>query len=202
MKKTLFILALSLVFMLASCEKTSMNGIQATQKDASEINTGALTLNAEQMNALTGSVIIDLNHPLAGKTLTFEVEIMKITKAAGNSQKDVVEKNDSLEVHYVGTLEDGSQFDSSRERGQTLPFTVGAGQMIPGFDAGVVGMKLGELKTLTIAPKDAYGEKDPTRTQKVPKKDLASFVAAGFKLEKGEKLPTQYGELEIIDVVE
>ena len=74
--------------------------------------------------------------------------------------------------------------------------------MIKGFDAGVVGMKLGEQKVLVLAPADAYGEYDETRKQTVPKKDLASFVAAGFKLELGEKLPTQMGELEIIEVLE
>lgn len=87
-------------------------------------------------------------------------------------KKDVVSKGDTVSVDYVGTLEDGTVFDSSLEefakkvKGYTpgarkyepLTFTVGAGQMIKGFDAWVVGMKLGEKKTLTIAPKDAYGE--------------------------------------------
>lgn len=84
---------------------------------------------------LTGSVVLDTNHALAGKTLIFEVEIVQIKKGKKNAQKDTVESGDSIEVHYVGTLEDGSTFDSSRDRGDTLPFTVGAGQMIPGFDA-------------------------------------------------------------------
>ncbi len=63
-------------------------------------------------------------------------------------------------------------------------------------------MKLEESKTLTLSPSEAYGEKDDTRVQVIPKKDLASFVAAGYKLEVGEKLPTQIGELEIIDITE
>lgn len=153
------------------------------------------------MAELTGSVVLDTNHSLAGKTLNFDVKIEKITKGKG-TVNDTIEAGDAIEVHYTGTLEDGTKFDSSLDRGDTLPFTVGAGQMIAGFDAGVVGMKLGESKVLTLAPADAYGEYDESRKQVVPKKDLASFVAAGFKLEVGEKLPTQVGELEILEVIE
>lgn len=74
--------------------------------------------------------------------------------------------------------------------------------MIPGFDTGVVGMTTGESKTLILAPEEAYGERDDTQTETIPKSELASFVNAGFSLEVGEKLPTQFGELTIIDVIE
>ena len=151
---------------------------------------------------LTGSVVLDTNHSLAGKTLNFEVEIVKIKKWKG-TQKDVVEAKDAIEVHYTGREEaTGVQFDSSHDRGQTLPFTVWAGQMIAGFDSGVVGMKLGEIKTLIIPPEEAYGVYDESRKQVVRKKDLVSFVAAWYSLEVGEKIPTQYGELEIVEVIE
>lgn len=62
-----------------------------------------------------------------------------------------------VQVNYLGTLEDGTKFDSSYDRGQTLPFTVGAGRMIPGFDLGVRGMKVGGKRKLTIPPDLAYG---------------------------------------------
>jgi len=84
------------------------------------------------MAELTGNVVIDVNHALAGKTLIFDVEIVKITKATWE-KKDEVETWDAIEVHYTWTLEDGEKFDSSRDRDQTLPFTVGAGQMITGL---------------------------------------------------------------------
>jgi len=62
-----------------------------------------------------------------------------------------------IQVHYTGYLADsGEQFDSSRGRGP-LEFAVGAGQMIPGFDAAVIGMKLGETKKFTLGPEQAYG---------------------------------------------
>lgn len=124
---------------------------------------------------------------------TQEVMTKEITGDAA-----IVQKWDQIEVHYVGTLEDGEKFDSSRDRGQTLPFTVGAGQMIPGFDSGVVGMKEGETKTLTLPAAQAYGEKRDDATQIIPKKDLASFSAAGFTLEVGETLTTQMGNFPII----
>ena len=61
-----------------------------------------------------------------------------------------VEKGNNVKVHYTGTLEDGQEFDSSRKRGETLNFTVGTGQMIPGFDSAVEGMTVGEVKDITI----------------------------------------------------
>jgi len=74
----------------------------------------------------------------------------------GVAHDGVVKAGDVVAVDYTGKLEDGTVFDSSEGR-QPLMFEVGAGQMIAGFDAGVVGMKLGESKTLTIPPEQAYG---------------------------------------------
>jgi len=111
-------------------------------------------------------------HPneLAWKDLIFEVTIDKITPFI---KKEVVSVWDNIAVTYTGTLADGTVFDaSSKHWGTPLEFTTWAGQMIPGFDAGVIGMKLGETKTLNIAAKDAYGEKTWSWTNELAWKDL------------------------------
>ncbi len=198
MKKTYVLIALVFLATLVSCGKVSSPEGELPSGSGTTLETNSGTTMAN----LSGSVVIDTNPALAGKTLNFEVEMMKITKSALGTTADTVEKGDQVEVHYTGKEEDtGTMFDTSRGK-DPLAFTVGIGQMIPGFDAGVVGMKIGEKKTLILAPKDAYGEYDETKKQTVPKSELSSFVAAGYKLEVGEKLPTQYGEFEIVEVIE
>lgn len=83
----------------------------------------------------------------------------------------MVKDNDNVSVHYTGTLEDGEVFDSSRER-EPLSFTVGAGQMIPGFDKAVKGMELNEVKKVTLPAEDAYGDSNPELVQEVSKEQL------------------------------
>jgi peptidylprolyl isomerase len=102
-----------------------------------------------------------------------------------------VKNGDVIRVHYTGKLLDGSQFDSSVGRAP-LEFTVGAGQMIAGFDAGVVGMQVGEKKTIQIDPANGYGHKDPNAIVEFP----SSNVPEGMKVEVGMKLnlQNQYGQ--------
>ena len=65
-------------------------------------------------------------------------------------------QDDKVRIHYTGTLEDGSQFDSSRQ-GEPFEFTLGADEVIPGFDAAILGMQVGDKKTVAIPPDEAYG---------------------------------------------
>lgn len=70
-----------------------------------------------------------------------------------------VKEGDMVSVHYVGTLQNGQEFDNSMKRGQPFEFRVGAGMVIEGWDKGVVGMKVGGHRSLVIPPEMAYGER-------------------------------------------
>ena len=107
-----------------------------------------------------------------------------VTTTVGQIQQEgiVVEVGDQVEVHYVGTLDSGEQFDSSRDRGETLGFEVGAGQMIAGFDEAVRGMATGEVKTVRLEAADAYGEPSDEFRQEVPLADLPEGLAVGDPL--------------------
>ncbi|MEO6420071.1 MAG: FKBP-type peptidyl-prolyl cis-trans isomerase [Polyangiaceae bacterium] len=84
-----------------------------------------------------------------------ELKIEDLKQGAGTEA--VAGKN--VTVHYVGTLTDGSKFDSSRDRGKGFSFRLGAGQVIKGWDQGVAGMKIGGLRKLTIPASLGYGDR-------------------------------------------
>lgn len=67
-----------------------------------------------------------------------------------------------VRTHYRGTFNDGTQFDSSYDRGEPLEFICGAGMMIPGYDAAVANMDVGQTVQIHLMPHEAYGESDPT----------------------------------------
>ncbi len=78
---------------------------------------------------------------------------------------------DTVKIHYTGTLDDGSQFDSSAGR-DPLEFVLGSGQVIPGFDSAVTGMAVGDNKNVRIEPDEAYGPRHEQLIQEVPKTAL------------------------------
>ncbi|KAL2169580.1 hypothetical protein VTG60DRAFT_5892 [Thermothelomyces hinnuleus] len=83
-----------------------------------------------------------------------QIEVLK----EGSGEQETARGN-TIDVHYTGTLTNGKKFDSSRDRGEPLRFTVGQGQVIKGWDEGLLGMKVGEQRKLTIAPELAYGSR-------------------------------------------
>jgi FKBP-type peptidyl-prolyl cis-trans isomerase 2 len=86
-----------------------------------------------------------------------------------------IKTGDTITVHYTGTLEDGSEFDTSRERGP-LQFTVGAGELIAGFEQAVVGMIEGDEKSVVVGPDLAYGERTDDMLQVIPLDDLPDDI--------------------------
>jgi peptidylprolyl isomerase len=90
---------------------------------------------------------------------------------------------DTVRVHYTGTLEDGTQFDSSRGA-EPLEFAMGQGQLIAGFENAVSALSAGESCTVTLAPEDAYGESNAEMIQDVPRR----MMPEGLQLEVGSVL--------------
>jgi peptidylprolyl isomerase len=95
----------------------------------------------------------------------------------------IAKNGDNVKVHYTGKLTTGEQFDSSAGR-EPLEFTVGAGQMIKGFDAAIPGMIVGDKKTINIPAAEAYGERSDEAVIPFPKQN----VPADMKLEPGMQL--------------
>ncbi|QQR77509.1 MAG: FKBP-type peptidyl-prolyl cis-trans isomerase [Candidatus Moraniibacteriota bacterium] len=85
------------------------------------------------------------------------VSELKIETTQEGTGERVVKSGDTISVHYTGRLTDGTKFDSSVDRGTPFTFTIGAGQVIKGWDEGLLGMKVGEKRTLTIPADKGYG---------------------------------------------
>jgi FKBP-type peptidyl-prolyl cis-trans isomerase 2 len=104
------------------------------------------------------------------------------------------QEKDQVKVHYKGTLKNGEVFDSSEGR-EPLEFTIGEGQVIPGFDVGVKGMQVGEEKTINIVADDAYGQVREELIQDVEKSALPEDInpEIGLKLvsktQDGKEIP-------------
>ena len=92
----------------------------------------------------------------------------------------------TVRIHYTGTLEDGSIFDSSEGR-DPLEFTVGSGMIIPGLDKALPGMTVGEKKKVTIAPEEAYGPSQPEAILEVPRAEIPAEIPleVGTQLQMG-----------------
>ena len=103
-------------------------------------------------------------------------------------------------VHYKGTFDDGTQFDSSYDRGEPLEFVCGAGMMILGFDKAVATMKVGEIKDVHLLPDEAYGPVDPDAVFNVKISELPG--AEDLNVDEKVYLTNSYGQRFIVKVVE
>ena len=103
---------------------------------------------------------------------------------------------DTVRIHYTGTLDDGTEFDSSAGR-DPLEFDLGGGQVIPGFDNAVDGMAVGESKTVTIPAQEAYGERHDQLVQEVPRNVLPDEIEPAV----GMHLQSQSPEGQVMNLV-
>lgn len=103
-----------------------------------------------------------------------------------------VKDGDTVKVHYTGKLENGDVFDSSREQ-EPFEFTVGNRAVIPGFEKGVLGMEVGDTKTIEIPPEEAYGEKQDELVVEVKKsefpEDITPTVGQRLQIKQGDGNP-------------
>ena len=106
-----------------------------------------------------------------------------------------IKTGDTVSVHYVGTFNDGTEFDRSRE-GSPLKFKVGSGMVIPGFDKAVIGHEIGDKFSVNIPAAEAYGEKQEHLLFPVPMDQVPSTIKpeVGMHLHVG----TNQGELEVV----
>ena len=112
-------------------------GYRSEPPDADRAGNGGASPKGETMTA----------QPAGG----LKVDLLK--EGSGEGAKT----GDTVTVHYTGTLENGKKFDSSRDRGRPFSFELGAGRVIRGWDQGLLGMKVGEQRRLTIPPELGYG---------------------------------------------
>lgn len=105
---------------------------------------------------------------------------------------------DKVKISYVGTLDDGTVFDSCANH-EPIEFTVGSGSVIPGFEKAVLDMKKGEEKNIKIPSKEAYGDVNPELLKKIPRdklpKEIKAGMVIGVQLPNGAQMPVKVIEL-------
>jgi FKBP-type peptidyl-prolyl cis-trans isomerase len=138
------ILALIFLFVLIM-DTTSPSNPEPTSDDEA---------TQDQLDDLAESLDSDTSSSDTTAQDVEELAVEDITEGSGNE----VKSGDTVKVHYTGTLLEGTKFDSSLDRGETFEFTVGAGQVIAGWEQGLVGMKVGGKRKLTIPSSMGYGE--------------------------------------------
>lgn len=121
--------------------------LQQTANTAAVVMVGA----GEDVNQARANALLQAAGT-SGKLQKMVIDDIKIGTGEG------VESGDTVVVHYIGTLQDGFEFDNSNKRGEPFEFKVGEGRVIKGWDEGLVGMKVGGQRILVIPPEMAYGK--------------------------------------------
>lgn len=140
-------------------------GLMAVALFLLRIDEGTGLLSSVESTSQTASVVVpdgENNQLELARSLVSSVNSMGdiqnlIVDDVVNGEGDAVEEGDTVLVHYIGTLENGQQFDNSYVKGQPFEFTVGQGQVIEGWDKGLLGMKKGGQRIIVVPSELAYG---------------------------------------------
>lgn len=143
--------------------------VYLVQAESILMSTGTVGQSAQVVEAQESPVVIVGNSKDINEART-EAYLQAIDKK-GNFNRMVIDdikigvgeevkEGDTVFVHYVGTLQDGTEFDNSRKRGEPFEFKVGEGMVIKGWEEGLIGMKVGGQRVLVIPPELAYGDRD------------------------------------------
>ena len=127
--------------------------LTANQSTASPTASPQITFNPSTTKVVTTDMSIPLSATPSANINLNDLNIIISKQGEGEGAKD----GDTLTVHYVGSLADGTKFDSSLDRQQPITITLGAGQVIKGWDEGLKGMKVNEVRKLVIPPHLGYG---------------------------------------------
>jgi peptidylprolyl isomerase len=101
------------------------------------------------------------------------------------TKNNTVSSGDTVTLHYRGTFEDGTEFDSSYSRGEPMTVTAGAGRLISGFDTALESMTEGQKKTFTLSPDEAYGDRNPEATTSLER----TMFPEGFEFAMDKTIP-------------
>ena len=137
---------------VVGCQQGSTSSSSSTTSSSATAGTPA-TVKASATETSTTTPTPATSAKAAGRVTASGLRIEEIQEGTGA----MAEKGRHVEVHYTGWLTDGTKFDSSRDSGKPYPFTLGAAEVIAGWDEGIPGMKIGGKRRLTIPPQLAYG---------------------------------------------
>lgn len=128
--------------------------------------------------------------------ILLSIILLIIVPIAGCGPK-TAQIGDTVKLHYTGTLADGTEFDSSIGM-EPLEFVIGEGKIVAGFEQAVIGMKVGEKKTFTLTPDQAYGQRDENLVFEIRRVELPANIVP----EAGMMLQTSQGIITIVEVTE
>lgn len=145
------VLFMALALYLVRVETSLLSTSGSTSQLAAVAETEIITVqNGENINQQRANALLSASDSM-GNMQKLVIDDIKI----GNGAE--VKVGDTVFVHYIGTLQDGTEFDNSNKRGTPFSFTVGQGRVIKGWEDGLVGMKVGGQRILVIPPELAYG---------------------------------------------